>query len=196
MKRTATRSVLTLSVIMLLFSCGVTTRNKNEGLFSLTLKTTNAGEFSLKQIRSNKVSVFVFLSPGCTMCQDYTLTLNELYEKYKLRGVEVYAVFLGKKVTSDEIDNYAKTYSVKFNMLIDDKKQLAGMLDAKVTPEVFVIDGMGEEIYKGAIDNWFDEQGEKRSSITEHYLNDALQAALTGTKAKVTAVEAKGCPIE
>lgn len=170
--------------------------DKTADLFSFKLKTLHSADFSLQQLSQNKVSVFVFLSPECPMCQNYSLTLNQLSDKYKTDSIYFYGVFTGKNPDVAAIKTYLETYKINFNLLIDENKQLAGRLGAGITPEAFIINNKAEVLYKGSIDNWLVEPGQKRTIITEHYLDDALQAIVSKTEIKVKQTEAKGCLIE
>ncbi|MBI2269645.1 MAG: redoxin domain-containing protein [Bacteroidetes bacterium] len=180
---------------LFLLACSAHHTNKNE-LFTITLKTINGVEFPLQQLSTNKASVFIFLSPDCPVCQSYSLTLNQLFDKYKTDGVKFYGVFPGSNFDRSEIETYIKTYNLKPDLLMDEEKHLSTLLGAKVTPEVFVIDRMGNILYKGSIDNWMYEPGQKRTLITEHYLDDALNALISNTAIKTISTEAKGCLIE
>lgn len=190
-----TRSVTKFLFPLFLLACSADHTKKSE-LFTINLKTTESVEFSLQQLTANKASVFIFLSPDCPMCQNYSLTLNQLFDKYKTDGVKFYGVFPGKNFDQSEIETYIKTYDLKPDLLMDEDKHLSTFLGAKVTPEAFVIDRMGNILYKGSIDNWMYEPGQKRTLITEHYLEDALQAIASNTTIKTISTEAKGCLIE
>ena len=69
-------------------------------------------------------------------------------------------------------------------------------LGAKVTPEVFLLDQEYTIHYNGAIDNWFYSLGKNRNLITSHYLEDAMNSLLNGTKIQIPYVQAICCYIE
>lgn len=180
---------------LLLLACSAQQTKKSE-LFTFTLKTINGAEFPLQQLSANKASVFIFLSPDCPMCQNYSLTINQLCDKYNMHGVKFYGVFPGLNFDKTEIETYINTYKLKPDLLMDKDKYLSTFFGAKVTPETFVIGKMGNILYKGSIDNWMYEPGQKRTLITAHYLDDALQAITSNTTIKTISTEAKGCLIE
>jgi hypothetical protein len=130
------------------------------------------------------------------MCQNYTLTLNRLNDKYKGKKIAFYGVFAGRTTDAAELKTFARTYKINFELFLDEKKNLANCLGAKITPEVFLVSAENEILYKGSIDNWLIEPGQKRNNITEHYLEDALQEISTGNEVKIKAAQAKGCLIE
>ncbi|MCC6690192.1 MAG: redoxin domain-containing protein [Bacteroidia bacterium] len=164
--------------------------------FNINLQTISLDEFPLRQLAANKASVIIFLSPDCPMCQNYTLTLNQLNEKYKPSGIKFYGIFSGRNFSLQEIKKYKQQYKITFELLMDKKKQLSSLLKAGVTPEIVVLNNIGKIMYSGSIDNWLFELGQKRSVITENYLDDALQCIATNKEIKIKTTEAKGCLIE
>jgi thiol-disulfide isomerase/thioredoxin len=73
------------------------------GLFKLQVKTAGNKSFNLSELQKNKASVLFFLSPECPLCQNYSLTINQLQKKYKGSGIQLYAVFPGKYYPEKEI---------------------------------------------------------------------------------------------
>jgi hypothetical protein len=59
-----------------------------------------------------------------------------------------------------------------------------------------LFDRSGNEIYRGAIDNWFFALGKYRNETTEHYLENAIQAMLDSRLPEIRKTEAVGCFIE
>jgi hypothetical protein len=68
--------------------------------------------------------------------------------------------------------------------------------DAKITPEVVMIDSLNTIVYKGRIDNWPYAPGKKRKKATEHDLKNVLDAYLKGNAINVKYTKAIGCFIE
>jgi len=188
------KEVSVILIVLLFFIA--TSCNNQPHLYNFELQTIDSVDFPLNKLSSNKASVFIFLSPECPMCQNYTLTLNNLYVKYKPFKVGFYGIIQPGKFDKKQIHDFTWTYNVNFNLLVDTDKQLLTYLRAKVTPEVFVVDSLEHILYKGSIDNWLVEPGQKRTVITEHYLDDMLEAIVSNEEIKVKSTEAKGCLIE
>ncbi len=208
--------ILPLLFILSLLFISCNTNHKNADVFSIPLKHIGDqnGHFKSQILNPEsqipnpnsqlfasfhlplQTSVIIFLSPSCPMCQNYSLVLNQLNDHYKEKGIAFYGIFSGQERDTLEQKTFAKTYKINFDLLLDEKKQLANNLHATITPEVFLIDTNKEIIYKGSIDNWLIEPGKKRSIVTEHYLEDALWAVTSGNKIKISSTEAKGCLIE
>ncbi|TCD26767.1 redoxin domain-containing protein [Pedobacter psychrodurus] len=124
-------------------------------------------------IETKKNTAFVFLSPECPLCKNYTPVLNALAKQYP--EVKIIGIVPGKSYTIDEINLFAKSYDALFDIYLDKNKSLTNTLKAKVTPEVILVDQKGNIRYRGLIDNWQAKLGVKRKVITEHYLDDAIK---------------------
>jgi len=142
------------------------------------------------------MQLFIFISPECPFCVNYTKTLNDLASKFESENISYAAVVSGDEFTDNDVNEFRTEYGFKFPVLMDHDNKLAKMLGATVTPEVFLMDREGGLIYSGAIDNWAVDTGRKRRVVSEHYLQDAIIAALHGTKPDPSHKDAVGCYIE
>ncbi len=145
---------------------------------------------------SPKASVFIFVSPECPLCQNYSKVLNELYEKYSLENIQFYGVASGLTYKIDEVESYRTNYEISFSIIMDKEYQLAHLFGASKTPQVVVLDKKMEIIYIGAIDNWAFALGKKRQVVTQHYLSDVLEAIVSNQQIKIAQTETVGCIIE
>ena len=146
-------------------------------------------------IENHRAAVFVFLAPDCPLSQDVTGTLDELHRQFEAAGIEFYAVFAGKPAVKGAAI-FLKTYHVGFPDLPDADLRLTDFLGAGITPEAFVVDGNGQTVYSGAIDNRAADLGQRRLVVTENYLADALDSLLKGSPVRVKRTKAVGCFIE
>ncbi len=169
---------------------------KNAGVFSLQSITTDQKPFSMESLRKNKASVLLFLSESCPICQKYSPTLRKLYQDFSDENIEFYGVFPSMFIVHDSVVGFAKKFNLPFTMLIDSSQSITSILNAKITPEVFVISGEGEVLYRGRIDNLFPAIGRKRFSATSHELRDTLSAIARETAIQYKETEPVGCFIE
>jgi hypothetical protein len=140
-----------------------------------------------------KGQVVFFLGIDCPVSQQYISRLNQLVKKYpdvRWRG------YVPQNITQEQLDNFLAEYSVGFSLEKDKKLKAARRFDAKVMPEVFVLDVRGNTLYRGAIDNWFFDLGKHRTQTTEYYLENALESLLANTEPPVRKTEAIGCFIQ
>ena len=160
------------------------------GIFSVSLQEVVPSNDSNQE----DLLVYVFLSPECPLCQHYMPELKKLQSVYKNK-IRIKGIIPGRAYSRDTLIYFKNEYAINFSLFIDSVKELSGYLSASVTPEVMLFTKKGERIYQGAIDNWMKELGQKRIKPTEHYLEDAITAALNGRKITVNKTEAKGCLI-
>lgn len=162
----------------------------------IKIENSEGKEINLVQL-TDTLSVFTFLSPECPLSENYTRTLLLMQDSLRQRGVTFYYVFPGTFYPRPQIEQFAKTYAMPTSQfLYDVSYQFRDYCKASTTPEAFLINGLGEILYSGAIDNWAITLGKQRQLVTEHYLSDAIEESLDGEKVSLRSVKAVGCIIE
>jgi hypothetical protein len=177
----------------ILISCG---DNKALPVSEITLKNLGNKEQTLNSIENKMATVLVFVSPQCPLSENYTKTVNDIKNEFAKNNVDFYFIIPGRLYSADEIMMFVHTYGIKDMVLLDPEYNLTKALNATVTPESFVIDNKKEIIYSGAIDNWAVDLGSKRQIVSEFYLKDAINTALTGAVLKIKRTTPVGCFIE
>ena len=140
------------------------------------------------------LKLFVFLSPECPLCQNYSLTLNRLHRQYAGR-VNFFGIVPGKTWKATDITAFETKYHVSYPVWLDRSFEFTHSLHASATPEVILLTPAGVLIYKGAIDNWFKALGRSRGRPTENYLQDAIDRALRQEPVPVKRTVPVGCLI-
>jgi hypothetical protein len=143
---------------------------------------------------TTRLRLFVFLSPECPICQNYTRTLNRLNQQYAA-SIEVDGIIPGKTWTATDINAFSTKYHVSYPLWMDRSLSLAHYLQATTTPEVILLTADNALIYKGAIDNWFKSLGKSRSAPTQNYLQDAIDQALRHAYPVIKRTTPVGCMI-
>jgi len=182
--------------VLLSITYQTTANIKNDSIFGVVLSSINDVKIDLGIIKQKRAVVFAFLSPECPLCKNYTSTLNQLYREYADKGIELFGVVPGKNYSLSEIKKYNRKYRLNFKLLLDSDYKITRMLNAKVTPEVFLINEAGTILYSGKIDDWAVSLKRKRQVITEHYLNDAIRASLNNNPIELNRTEPVGCLID
>ena len=151
-----------------------------------------------KEVTINRSSMplmlFVFMSPECPLCQNYTKVINDIQQHYK-QQVEVYAIIPGTAYDANDISAFQKKYHTSFQFFIDKKMQLTKYLGASVTPQVVLLNSEIRRIYSGAIDDWAISVVKKRTAASHHYLADAIEQSLQNRPVLVAGTKAIGCSI-
>lgn len=151
---------------------------------------------SFLQVRAgDSITVYVFLSETCPICQSQTLALRQLYDEYAGKGIAFQGVFPNMELSTDEsIRKFARKYKLDFSLKRDGQQQLTNQLQATITPQVFVLNNNTQQVlYRGKVDNSYEGIGKRRQVITAHYLRDALQAALENKEPPVKETTPVGC---
>lgn len=144
--------------------------------------------------KEKTLSLFIFLSPECPLCQNYTKTVNELQQKFK-QQVNVYGIVPGNAYSIQEVVTFEKEYLTGFKILIDKQQQFTRYLKATVTPQAILLDSKGYLLYTGAIDDWVQALGKKKLKTTKNYVEDAIEQTLKQVPVKVQKTKAYGCKI-
>ncbi len=152
--------------------------------------------FSITNAGPHTATVLVFISHECPITQQYAPLLRQLHGQYQSKGIAFYGVFPQGKYKPGELAAFAGLYGIPFRLLIDRRGKCAEWLDARVVPEVFLLDSGSRVLYSGAIDNRFYAIGKRRPEVTETYLKDALDAVLNKMAIKTNKTAAIGCFIQ
>jgi peroxiredoxin len=92
----------------------------------------------------------------------------------------------------ESMKKYSDEQKFDFPYVVDVNSELADAFGATRTPHVFLFNGKGKLVYKGAIDdNIKDDKG-----VKERYLRDALTAVSRGSEVKVASTKSIGCTIK
>ncbi len=153
--------------------------------------------FTKLYAKTDSLTVYVFLSEECPVCQNQTLPLRELYAQFKNQGVSFVAVFSNPSSADSTILSFRARYDLPFRAVFDSTQQMAKRLNAQITPEVVIVNHAQNDaiVYRGAVDNAYPALGKRRTIVTEHFLHDALVALLKGSKNYLTNTKAVGCYI-
>lgn len=123
--------------------------------------------------------VFLFLSPDCPLCKNYSLILNQLYKQYGA-DTRFYGIIPGKAESAASVDEFIRKYHILFPLYRDPDRTVVKRLFAEVTPQAIVLDRTGRFVYSGLIDDWVADLGVQRAHISRHYLQEALDAEKMG----------------
>jgi hypothetical protein len=159
--------------------------------------------FSMEKVNANKpfvsldsatLNVFVFLSPECPLCKNYSLVLNRLTKKFS-KEVAFYGIVPGRTYSKEDVQQFINEYTISFPVWIDLQKALSSYLKATVTPEVVMLTKTGQLVYRGAIDDWVQALGQKKAKAQKHYLEDAISRRLQKKEVPVKQTTPIGCLI-
>jgi thiol-disulfide isomerase/thioredoxin len=140
------------------------------------------------------VSIYVFLSPECPLCQNYTRTLNQLEQQYAGK-ITMVGIVPGKTWKKSDLTAFTIKYHLAFPLQLDSDLKLAHSMHATTTPEAILLGSDHTVIYQGAIDNWYKALGRAANKPTQNYLQDAIDYTLRHQPPPVKKTEPIGCLI-
>jgi peroxiredoxin len=153
-------------------------------------------QHTLDDYADTPVLAVVFTCNHCPYAQAWEGRLIQLQRDYAERGVAFVAINANDPVKHpgdnfDAMVERARTYEYPYPYLQDLPQHTARAYGAERTPEVFVFDATRQLGYHGAPDD-----NREIEQVSQHYLRDAIEAALAGQPAPVAETPAVGCTIK
>jgi peroxiredoxin len=149
---------------------------------------------SLDEFGEARAIVVAFLGTECPLARHYGRRLGELAAEFEERGVVFLGVDSNVQDSLTEIAAYANRYEIPFPILVDPRQQVADLLGAERTPEVFVLDQNRIVRYRGRVDDQYGI-GVQKEAPQRRDLADALEQMLDGQPVTVTRTPTVGCLI-
>lgn len=141
-------------------------------------------------------TVDLFVATDCPIANGYAPEIERLHLAYREKGVAFRLVFPDRDLAEDEVRRHLADYGITAPFVIDRDHALVKRAKATTTPEAVLFDRTGGILYRGRIDNRYSDLGDRRGTVTELYLRDALDAVLSGKKPPVPETVPIGCLIE
>jgi thioredoxin-related protein len=140
--------------------------------------------------------VIIFTSNACPYDEYYRNRIKQLSQTYQDR-VPVLLVNAHTEPNESAENMVKKGKQAGFSMpyLADKDQTLMAMLDARKSPEVFLLknnDGKFSVVYKGAID----DNAQVEADVRHSYLRDAIDIMLTNQKIETPEVRPVGCNLK
>ncbi|KPH11732.1 thioredoxin family protein [Chryseobacterium sp. ERMR1:04] len=164
------------------------------------LKNIDGKKVSLSNFKSAKGFIVIFTCNHCPYAKKYEDRIVELDKKYKDQGYPVIAINPNDPNVQPE-DGYkqmierAKQKGFTFPYLLDEGQKVFPQYGATKTPHVFILqkeNGKNIVKYIGAIDNNYEDPND----VSEHYVQDAVNALIKGEPIKMTKTVAIGCTVK
>ncbi len=166
------------------------------------LKDLDGKEIRLSSFKGKTV-VLEWFNPGCPFVdRSHTKgSLKDAAKKHTKNGIVWLAVNSGAPGKQghgvDTNREGAKKYGMEHPILIDESGGVGKKYGATNTPHMFVIDDKGTLVYRGAIDNSPDGEGESPTGgKLVSYVDEALAAVAAGKAPATTDTKAYGCGVK
>lgn len=164
------------------------------------LKNVDGKMISLSSFKNAKGFILIFDCNTCPYSKAYNERIQALNKKYTSLGFPVIAINSNDGEVSsgdsyEEMVKVAKKKKYEFPYLIDESQSVAKAYGATNTPHVYVLSKQDENLkvaYIGAID----DSARDASAVTKKYVEDAVDALLSGKSVTTTKTKAVGCGIK
>lgn len=140
--------------------------------------------------KKQRLTVLFVMSATCPCSGGYDARMAELARQYGTQGVRFIAINASANETAKEVAAHASKAGYTFPVLKDADNVIADRIEAKVTPEAFVMDAKGVLRYHGRIDD-----SRKADEVKAHDLRNALDFMLAGKLPPRADLPTFGCAI-
>lgn len=171
--------------------------NIGDNLKHFELKSTTGEVVSTYHLSDKSALLIVVTCNHCPTALAYwprIISLAKQYEEDNLGALAINGNDASQKPMDSfaEMQRLASQYGVPFPYLHDESQEILKQLGAERTPEVFLFNARRELVYKGAID----DSWENEAAVMRVYLEDAIEFALDGLEIDYPEIPAVGCSIK
>lgn len=146
------------------------------------------------QVYSDSISVNFFLLDECRISQNISGEINYVYEHFGQSQFYYNCYFPNPSSTEVKIKAFLEEYNIRIPYFTDYQKVKVQFYGATIAPEVVVYDEKkGQLIYRGRIDNSFDQLGSRRRVVSSYDLRTVLGNILNQEEVPVKETQAVGC---
>jgi peroxiredoxin len=164
------------------------------------LKNTNGKMVALTDYKNVKGVIVIFDCNTCPYSKAYNDRIIALNTKYASQGFPVIAIQPNDPAISpgdsyEEMVKHAEKHDYKFPYLFDESQSVAKAFGATNTPHTFVLKKEGNAfkiVYIGAID----DSARDKNAITKKYVEEVVDAVLSGKEVTTGKTKAIGCTIK
>jgi peroxiredoxin len=159
---------------------------------------STSGEYVSNFDFADKYSLLLVVTCNhCKYAQAYWGRLKKLMAQFEEDNLGMAAICGNdaKQYPQDSYENmqqFSKSMHLPFPYLHDPDQNILRTLNASKTPEVFLFNSQRELVYRGAIDdNW-----ENEHAVMTAYLEDAIEYCLDGLEVDYPEIPPVGCTVK
>jgi peroxiredoxin len=160
-----------------------------------SLPGVDGKSYSLADLSDKDIVVVVFTCNHCPVAKAYEDRIIDFARKHAGPDSKVGLVAINvNNIAPDRLPKMRERAQEKgfpFNYLHDESQKIGRAYGASVTPEFFVLNKDRKVVYMGAMDD-----NMNTDEVKNHYLEDAVQAALGGRPPAKTETRGRGCSIK
>lgn len=160
-----------------------------------TLADHRGKDWSLGEFADKKVVVLAVVGTECPLAQKYLPRLQALSQDFAEQGVAFIGINANPQDSLAEIGAQVRLAGIEFPVLKDNRQTVIADLQAKRTPEVFVLDEYRIVRYRGRIDDQHAVGNRSKNAPQRQDLRIAIEELLAGKSVSLPEAPAVGCLI-
>ncbi len=163
----------------------------------VAMKSTDKKEVTLNGSKTNMGLLVMFSCNTCPYVVKSQARTKEMMAYAKEKGIGM-VIINSNEAQRDDADSYtamgkyAKAQDYKAPYVVDEKSKIADAFGATRTPEVFLFDGNGKLMYKGAMEDNPSTPAESK----EMFLKNAIDKMTAGIAPDPSTTKSIGCTIK
>lgn len=168
-----------------------------DSLPNFELPSVDGRSIGTSYFQGAKAVVVAFTCNHCPYVKGSEEELISLVRRFQGQGLRAVAINSNDPVKYPE-DNFeemkkkAIAMDLPYPYLFDASQGVARAFDAECTPEIYLFDDQLKLVYHGTIN----DSPRDSSKVTKHFLTDAIEAVLQGSKPTQAFVHPLGCSIK
>jgi len=126
-------------------------------LTTLTASAGNAPDFTLKDLKGNKVTLSNMLKDGpilidfwatwCKSCLHELPLIDQIGDRYRAQGLQIVAISTDGPKTAARVRPFVKSTGYDFTVLLDSQQEVRRLFGGTSTPYTVLISQSGEIVY-------------------------------------------------
>ena len=163
---------------------------------AFTLPNQEGKEVNLDDFKG-KIVVLEWVNYDCPFVKaEYKAgVMKNLAEKYAKQGVVWLAINSTYYTDAKSNQAFIQEHQLPYPILLDTEGRVGKLYKAVTTPDLFIIDGKGKIVYRGAIDNApLGRKPENEAYV--NYVKKALDEMLAGKIVSVPKTKSYGCSVK
>jgi thioredoxin-related protein len=201
MKRIFETSILVLAIVAS-FSAfkpnEVLSLGKEAPMEDLPLADVNGEQQTLKTLKKEKGLLVIFSCNTCPFVLAWEDQYSELGEITDKSDIGMVLVNSNEKKrqgddSMDEMKQHASEMNYNVPYVVDANSKLADAFGAKTTPHVFLFDENMKLVYRGSINDKYEN---KSKEVSKHYLKEAINQLSKGEEVSNEDTREIGCSIK
>ncbi len=162
-----------------------------------SVEDINGRTITLSQTAQQNGLLVVFSSNTCPMVSRWEDRIKAIANSARLNNIGMIVLNPNERIRDrgeslNDMKRRATKQTYNFLYAMDKDHVIADAFGATRTPEIFLFNGTMKLVYKGSID----DNANNPAAVKNQYVEDAIQALVSGNEVGITNSAPKGCPIK